>query len=556
MRPLDPRLLRHARAARRWVALAAALQVAGAGLLVVQAFLLAGALAAVVTTGTLPPDLAADAAALAAVVTARAALSAAQERFAHRAATDVVAELRGAVLDHLAAAGPAAVAGRGPELTTLVARGLDALDGYLVRYLPQLLATAVVTPALLAVVVTQDLLSAVLMAVTLPLVPLLMALVGWTTQSLARRRIARMQQLGSQLLDLVTGLPTLRALGRERGQAARVRAVGEAYRRSTSTVLRQAFLSGLVLELFTTLAVALVAVGIGLRLVGGDLDLRTGLVVLVLAPEVYLPLRMVGQHFHASSDGLAAAAQALDVLDQPAGRREGSAAPQVAAVRWEGVDVVHPGRDVAAPAGLTAEVALGRVTALVGASGAGKSSAVDVLLGLRAPDAGRVVLVDVTGAAHDLADVDRGAWQRQVAWVPQRPVVVPGTLADNVRVVVPDATDAELERAAAPAGLHAVLADVPNGWSTPVGSGGLGLSAGQRQRLALARAFVRVGRGAHLVVLDEPTAHLDAATEQVLLDAVARLRDAGCGVLLVAHRPALVAIADDVVEVASAGVAA
>lgn len=228
----------------------------------------------------------------------------------------------------------------------------------------------------------------------------------------------------------------------------------------------------------------------------------------------------------------------------------------MAAVRWEGVGVVHPGRDVAAPAGLTAEVALGRVTALVGASGAGKSSAVDVLLGLRVPAAGRVVLVDVTGAAHDLADVDRGAWQRQVAWVPQRPVVVPGTLADNVRLVVPDATDAEFGRAAAPAGLHPVLADVPNGWSTPVGSGGLGLSAGQRQRLALARALVRVGRGAHLVVLDEPTAHLDAATEQVLLDAVARLRDAGCGVLLVAHRPALVAIADGVVEVASAGMAA
>lgn len=549
MRPLDPRLLRRVTAARRWVALAAVLQVAVAGLVVAQAYLLAGALASVVTGTATIDDLASPAAALAVVVLARAVLAAGQERYAHRAATAVVAELRAAVLDRLAAAGPAALQGRSAEMTTLVVRGLDALDGYLTRYLPQLLATAVVTPALLAVVVAEDLVSAVLMAVTLPMVPLLMALVGWTTQSLARRRMLQMQRLGAQLLDLMTGLPTLRALGREQGQAARVRDVGEAYRRSTSAVLRQAFLSGLVLELFTTLAVALVAVGIGLRLVGGDLDLETGLTVLVLAPEVYLPLRLVGQHFHASSDGLAAVDQALAVLDQPVRSDATGPAPVVREIRWEDVDVLHEGRDVAAPAGLTARVGSGVVTALVGPSGVGKSSALEVLLGLRQPDAGRVVLTGRDGCETDLADVERAGWQAQVAWVPQQPVVVPGSLAENVRLVVPDATDTELATAARATGLDALVAALPRGWETTVGRGGTGLSAGQRQRLALTRALVRVGRGARVVVLDEPTAHLDSGSERLLLDLVRALRDRGCAVLLVAHRPALVSVADVVVRV-------
>ncbi|UER53906.1 thiol reductant ABC exporter subunit CydD [Kineosporiaceae bacterium SCSIO 59966] len=551
--PLDPRLLVRARAARGWVALAAALQVGNAALVVVQAFLLGDALAGVVTGSATAASVGTAVAWLVLVVGARALLAGAQERFAHRAAVDVVAELRGALVDHLAAAGPAALHGRTAALTTLATRGLDALDGYLVRYLPQLLATALVTPALLAVVLTQDLLSAVLMAVTLPLVPLFMALVGWTTRSRARVRMARMERLGEQLLDLVAGLPTLRALGRELDQAARVRAVGEAYRRSTSAVLRQAFLSSLVLELFTTLAVALVAVGIGLRLVSGDLDLRTGLVVLVLAPEVYLPLRMVGQHFHASADGIAAAGEALDVLAGPVRRAGTVPAPAVGGIRFEAVGVEHPGRAVTAPADLDLELVPGRVTALVGDSGAGKSTAVEVLLGLRRPDAGRVLVVPPDGGPPvDLAEVDPDAWRSRLAWVPQRPVLVPDTLAGNVRLVAPDATDDEVRAAAAQAGLDEVVDTLPGGWQTALGAGGSGLSAGQRQRVALARALLRVARGAHVVVLDEPTAHLDAGSERLPLDVIARLRDAGCAVLVVAHRPALVAAADDVVTVRAA----
>ena len=567
-RPLDPRLLHHARAARGYVVLTAGLGLVTAALVVVQALLLARVVAGTVVDGERLGPLTTPLVALVAVVAARAATAWAQDRFGHRAATTVVAQLRARVVGHVVALGPQALEGdAGPAVATLTTRGLDALDGYLVRYLPQLLMAATVTPAVLVVVWWHDTLAAVTMVVTLPLVPLFMVLVGLTTQDAADRRLRSMQRLGGQVLDLVAGLPTLRALGRERGQAPRVRASGEAYRRATMRTLRQAFLSALVLETLTTISVALVAVGIGLRLVYSELDLRTGLAVLVLAPEVYLPLRMVGVHYHASVDGLAAASEAFAVLERPLPRAGTVPCPDLrtATVRLAGVDVVHAGRDTATPAGLDVVVRPGRVVALVGPSGAGKSTAVQVLLGLRPPDAGQVLVEPHDGgAAVDLADVDRASWFVQVAWVPQRPLLVPGTLAENLRLGGPtdgptdgsdgpadgpataEGDDVAVERAARAAGLDTVVAALPHGWDTRIGQGGHGLSAGQRQRLAVARALLRP---AALVVLDEPTAHLDAATEQIVHEAVRELRRRGAAVVLVAHRPALVALADDVVTV-------
>ncbi|HEX2808127.1 MAG TPA: ABC transporter transmembrane domain-containing protein, partial [Kineosporiaceae bacterium] len=313
-RPLDPRLLREARAARSYVVLTAALGLVTAALVVVQALLLARVIAGAAMDGEGMATLTAPLLALVAVVAGRAVTSWAQERYGHRAATAVIAQLRARVVEHMTAIGPQALDGdRGPAVATLTTRGLDALDGYLVRYLPQLLMAATVTPAVLAVVWWHDLIAAVTMLITIPLIPLFMALVGMSTQAAADRRLRTMQRLGGQVLDLVAGLPTLRALGRERGQAIRVREAGEIYRRATMRTLRQAFLSALVLESLTTLSVALVAVGIGLRLVYSGIDLRTGLAVLVLAPEVFLPLRMVGVHYHASVDGVAAATEAFAV---------------------------------------------------------------------------------------------------------------------------------------------------------------------------------------------------------------------------------------------------
>ncbi|WP_258723770.1 thiol reductant ABC exporter subunit CydD [Cellulomonas sp. NS3] len=555
MKPLDPRLLRHARAARRYIALTVTLGVLVAGLVVAQALLLAHALAAAVHDGATLREIAPQVAAIAGVVAVRALLAGVQERYAHRAATRVIGDLRAQLVERSALLGPRWTAeGDGSRVVTLATRGIDALEPYFVRYLPQLVLAATVTPATLVVILGLDWVSAAIVAGTIPLVPLFMVLVGRLTQGRSERGLRVMQRLGSQVLDLLAGLATLRAFGRELGPVARVRELGDAHRRATMSTLRVAFLSGMVLELLTTLSVALVAVGIGLRLVYGELDLVTGLAVLVLAPEVYLPLRQVGAQFHASTDGVAAAEQVFAVLETPLPPRGTHPAPDLrtASLRLRGVGVRAPGRDVLAPAGLDLDVRPGTVVALTGPSGTGKTTAVDVLLGLVPAELGTVELVGPDGTTLPLTDVDPATFWAQVAWLPQRPLLEPGTLGDVV-TGGEDVAPPERDAAAALTGLDTVVAAAPLGWQTPCGRGGEGLSVGQRQRAALTRALL--GR-APLIVLDEPTAHLDAAGEQVVLDTVTALRDAGRTVVLVAHRASLLAVADEVVEVRQAALPA
>lgn len=561
MRPLDPRLLRYARTARWYLALTVALGILTAGLVVAQALLLAHALSRAVDDGVALgtgawPAVAPLVGWLALVVLLRSTATTVQERYAHRAAARATAELREAVVARSVLLGPRWLGeGRGPELVALATRGLDDLEPYFVRYLPQLVLAATVTPGTLLVVLGLDWVSALVLVVVLPLVPIFMWLVGRLTQGRSERGLATMQRLSAQVLDLLAGLPTLRALGREHGPAARVRALGDAHRRATMGTLRIAFLSGMVLELLSTLCVALVAVGIGLRLVEGELDLVTGLAVLVLAPEVFAPLRAVGMQFHASTDGVAAAHAAFTVLDEPVPSRSGTApAPDLrrAHVVVEHVGVGSVGGRT--PDDLSFTLSPGRVTALAGPPGAGKSTTVDVLLGLLRPDEGRVALTDgttsvtVTARDDDPAHVDLPTLWRQVTWVPQRPVVEPGSLAQVV-----GGDDDERARAARVTGLDTVVAALPEGWATRVGRGGHGLSVGQAQRVALTRALVRP---AALVVLDEPTAHLDVAAESVVLRTVDALRTSGRTVLLVAHRPALLATADEVVVLPAPRVAA
>ena len=539
MRPLDPRLLRHARAARGYVALTAVLGVVTAALVVAQALLLADALGAAVSDGATLDVLRPTIGWLAAVVAVRVLVTAVQERFAHRAATRTVAELREQVVAHAVALGPRWLAsGECPSVVTLATRGLDALEPYFVRYLPQLVLAATVTPGVLLVVLGLDWVSAAILVTVLPLVPIFMVLVGRLTQGRSEQGLVSMQRLGAQVLDLLAGLPTLRAHGRERGPGARVRTLGDAHRQATMGTLRIAFLSGMVLELLTTLSVALVAVAIGLRLVEGDLDLVTGIAVLVLAPEVFLPLRQVGVQFHAAADGVAAAGRAFEVLELPVPAAGTQSAPDLrtATLRLDGVAVRTPAGST--PHGLDLELRPGTVVALTGPSGVGKTTALEIALGLLHPDDGRASVDGV-----DLADLDLSSLWAQVSWLPQRPVLEPGTVAELV-----GGDDRSRTTAAALTGLDAVLATLPDGWATLLGRGGAGLSLGQRQRVALTRTLLAQ---TPLVILDEPTAHLDAAGEQVVLDTVRALRDAGRTVLLVAHRPSLVAVADDVVMVRS-----
>lgn len=524
---MDRRLLRYARATRTYLAVCGGLGLLGTGLVLGQAALLATGIAGSFADRGLPPTRLLVG--LAVVVAARAAVAWAQEVAAHRAAATVQAELRDRVRTAVAALGPAALSGeRSGELTLLLTRGLDGLDAYFARYLPQVVLAALVPVTVLAVVFPVDPVAATIMLFTVPLIPVFLALVGWTTQALHRRQHAVLGRMAQHVLELIRGLPTLKALGRARDQVAQLRQLGEAQRRVTLRTLRLAFVSSLVLELLATISVALVAVAVGLRLVGGGLDLRTALFVLILAPEVYLPLRQLGAQHHASADGLAAAEQAFAILDTPPPRPGHHRPAGPLTLGLAGVTVRYPGRGPASLAGCSLTVAPGEVVALAGPSGVGKSTVIALLLGYVSPDAGHVTVAGV-----DLSDVDTDWWRARVAWVPQRPVLFPGTVADNIRLGDPTAGPDRLEAAARATGLVPLL-------STVVGDG---LSTGERQRVALARALLR---DAPVLLLDEPTANLDGAAEATLLDAV-RLAAHGRTVLVVAHRPALLALADRVV---------
>lgn len=552
MRPLDPRLLRYARSARAYLLLTVGLGALTAALVVAQAYLLARGITSVFQRGDALTDVSGLLVALAVVVIGRSVVAWAQDAAAHRSSAAVKHQLRTRLLGHIVALGPRWVSDRGAaDVTVLATRGLDALDGYFARYLPQLVLAVVVPVTVIVVVATQDGLSAFVIAVTLPLIPVFMVLIGWSTQHVQDRQWRTLERLAGYFLDLVAGLPTLKVFGRAKAQAHGLREVGDRYRRTTMRVLRISFLSSFALELLATISVALVAVEIGIRLVDGGLSLFVGLFVLLLAPEAYLPLRLVGQHFHASQEGLTAASRVFDVLETPVpvSGRGACVDLRTAGIRLTDVSVRYPDRDDDALHRATLHIRPGRTVAVAGRSGAGKSTLLSVLLGFVTPDDGAVV-VESDGVPVPLSAVDLADWRRQLAWVPQSPHFFAGTVADNVRLASPEATEEQVAVALRAAGADFVT-DLPQGAATVLGDGGAGLSVGQRQRLALARAFVR---DTPVVLLDEPTAGLDGATEQVVVDAVRRLAR-GRTVVLVAHRPALVELADDVVVLTGSGAA-
>ena len=519
MKPVDPRVLPHLRPARWALAGVVAGSTAGGLLLVAQAF----ALARLVTAAVGGEDLTGPGAWVLATFAARAATGWLTDRAAARAAGQVGTALRGRLTEAALALGGGPSRHRTGELTVLLTRGVAAVEPYLTRYLPALVVAVVLPPATLLAMAWVDWPAALTAAVTLPLIPVFAVLVGLATRDRADRQWRLLSSLSGHFVDLVRGLPTLVAYNRAALQGDRIRVVTARYRDATLATLKVAFASSAVLELVATLSVALVAVLVGLRLATGGLDLETALVVLLLAPEAYWPLRRVGAEFHAAAEGTATfeAADALLREAPVAVPRDGDA------MAVEDLVVRYPDRDVPALDGVSATFPSRGLTAVTGPSGCGKSTLLAVLLGRLSPTAGTV-----TTPAAD-----------RIAWVPQRPWLMPASVRDNVRLGRPDATDAEVWAALEQVRLAHHVATLPGGLDTVLAEDGASFSAGERARLALARVVVS---DRPWVLLDEPTAHLDEETEQVVAETLVRLA-VDRAVVVVAHRPSLVALADHVV---------
>jgi ATP-binding cassette, subfamily C, bacterial CydD len=537
VRPVDPRLLRYARAARIYLAVTVGLGLVVTGLVLAQAGLLAHALATA-ARGTGVSALWPTLVLLLAAAAARALATGGGEVVALRAAAAVKAQLRRGLTAHTLRLGPAWLGGQQTgEIATLATKGLDALDPYFARYLPQLVLAVAVPLAVLARVAAADWISAVVIAVTLPLIPVFAVLIGLHTKARTQRQWRLLARLGGHFLDVVEGLPTLKLFGRAKAQTGVITEVSSAHRSATMATLRLAFLSALVLELAAALATALVAVEVGLRLLYGHIGYETALLVLLLTPEAYLPLRAVGAQFHASMEGATAAARACDILDTPlpaaptAGARLGPGGrPQAdlrcSTITLNGIRLTYPGREAPALAGVSAVIRPGERIMVTGPSGAGKSSLLALLLRFADPDAG-----SIEAGGTPLGELDVAAWRAQIAWVPQRPHLFTGTAAENIALGQPGVGRDAIEEAARLAGAAGFIEALPRGYATPLGERAARLSAGQRQRVALARAFLR---DAPLLLLDEPTAHLDPITAGQILGTIETLM-AGRTVVLVTH---------------------
>jgi ATP-binding cassette subfamily C protein CydD len=547
---VDPRLSRYARATRPFIRASIAVGSLSALLIIAQAWLIAKVIAGAFE-GRDVAALRLPLAALLAVVCARGVVAWAAELLASRCSTQAKRQLREALLRRVAALGPGRIGDeRTAEIATLATGGIDALDGYFSLYLPQLLLAVIVPAAVIVAVLASDWISAVIILVTLPLIPLFMALVGAGTREKTAVQLQALQRLAGHFLDVVAGLPTLKVFGAAKRQIRVLGEIGERHRLATMQALRATFLSSLILELLATISVAVVAVAVGLRLLYGDLDLRTALFVLVLAPEAYVPLRALGANYHASAEGRRAAEQVFEVLQTPLpthGSRTEIPDPSIAGITIEGLTAEYPGRGGPTLDRVSLRVEPGEILAVTGPSGCGKSTLLNVILGFVQPTGGSIRIGDA-----ELSDLAPEAWRERVTWLPQRPRLIRASVADNIRLGRLGATDDEVRAAATAAGLRDVVLAHPDGLNADVGEHGVRLSAGERQRVALARAFLRE---APLLLLDEPTAHLDGATEAAVVAALGRLMR-GRTVILVAHRPALVALADRVVDLSPVAVAA
>jgi thiol reductant ABC exporter CydD subunit len=548
---IDRRLAARLSATRRYLITAVGVGVAATVCVVAQAVLLASIVSAVVLHGATLGSVAPRLVGLAAAFVARAAFVWAGEAAAQRTGAAVTSTLRRQMLRHALDLGPVWLGGeRAGELSLVATRGASALTTYFGRYLPQAVLAALAPLGILSWVAWEDWPSFLILLALVALVPIAMVHFGRESAARTRKQWRRLSSLSARFLDLLRGLPTLRAFGREAHGRREVVEATDGLRLTTLGTLRVAFVSALALEFLAGIGTGLVAMVLGLRLLGGHVGLYSALAVLLVSPEVFLPLRRAAAEFHASAEGQAAADRILSVLDTEAttppevtdhpGRPPTLPGRRTADVlRAHDVTVVFSERGAPALLDFSVEVGAGEHVALVGPSGAGKSTAIGLFLGFVRPTSGRV-FVD----GDDIAAIDIALWRRRLAWVPQRPRLLHGSLEYNLHLGDPDATDERLERAIAMAGLSHLVEGLPLGLATPVGEGGVSLSAGELQRLALARAVVR---DAPVVLLDEPVAHLDTHSEESLRVALGDWFESRT-VLVAAHRPELVARIDRAVR--------
>jgi ATP-binding cassette subfamily C protein CydD len=554
---LNRRLLRHAQAGRASFGLSVGFSLLGGGLTVAQAWTLSRVVERAFLGGAGLAALGPQLMILLGIMVLRGLAVAGSEVAASHVALRVKTDLRRALLRHLFALGPAHTQGeRTGELTATAVEGIEALEPYFSQYLPQLVTAALVPLTILFVVGPLDWLSALVLCLTAPLIPVFMVLIGKAAEALTRRQYTLLGRLSAHFLDVVQGLTTLKVLGQSRAQARTIARISERYRLVTMEVLRVAFLSALVLEIVATLSTAIIAVEVGLRLLAGSLSFQPALFILVLAPEFYLPLRLLGQRFHAAASGASAAGHLFEILDQPVpvamtaatsgARAPNGHAPLSGAMSFRDVQYAYEGGRRPALRGASFEIGAGQTVALVGPSGAGKSTVANLLLRFITPDRGEIL---ASGARLSALPVD--AWRQQVAWVPQAPHLFHASLADNIRLARPTATDDEVQRAAERAQLDAFVDRLPEGYATLVGEHGARLSGGEGQRLALARAFLK---DAPLLILDEPTSSVDPELEAQLQAATAELMS-GRTVLLIAHRLSTVYQADHIIVLCAGRVA-
>jgi ATP-binding cassette subfamily C protein CydCD len=540
VKPIDPRLLRYSRSSRGFLFTTVGLAILSAAATIAQAYLLAFLVVRFFQHRDTFFENKSATTLLAIVFLFRAAISFMVEQTAASASSKMRGELRNQVMAKTLDSGATDIHELGSAgLSILITKGINDLDAYFSKFLPQLFIASIVPIAVGITIASQDWLSGVIVLFTIPLIPIFGILIGKFTASATAKKWQTLGILSTFFLDLMSGLTTLKVYGREKIQSEKLKKVGDDYRRETMGVLRISFLSSLALELVATLSVALLAVSIGLRLVNGTIGLQTGLFVLVIAPEVYWPIRQVAGYFHAAADGVAAFEKLFKILDRP-NAKKGESFNRISAITWSELSVDYPDRTTLhIPPG---QITPGKTHLLIGPSGAGKSTLANILLGFTKPTSGEVIISTDVGDIP-ISEISLLDLRKKISWLPQEPRFPIGSVAEILRHAKADATDYELVEILAKVDLD--ILDLSQGLSTRLGTLKQPLSIGQLRKIALARALLKPHQ---LLILDEPTASVDDVSEKIVSQIIEERAAQGELILLITHRVSMISGATNITD--------